>query len=131
MALGALPLRDEVEHVDLRKKTESACIKSRLRVHMQAHELDKKAMQERMRMLKQHRMRSRDEKYAGRAGPPDYAEVEAEAEGAEPIEAAEVKIEVAESVGGWDMVDGEEDVHSPRSCHPPCTSRTRARCTVS
>ena len=131
MALGALPLRDEVEHVDLRKKTESACIKSRLRVHMQAHELDKKAMRERIRMMKQDRMRSRDEKYAGRAGPPDCAEVPAAEEAAAATVELAPECERAESVGDWDVVGADEHLRSPLSCRPPCTSRTRARCTVS
>ena len=46
---------------------------------MQTHEIDKKAAHERLRMLKQHRMRSRDEKQAGRAGPPDVVREPAEA----------------------------------------------------
>ena len=37
---------------------------------MQPHEMDKKAMHERMRVLKQDRARNRAEKYAGRAGLP-------------------------------------------------------------
>ena len=90
------------------------------------------------KVSQRERTRSRDEKYAGWSGPPDCAEVEAEAE-----EQAEVEIvvdraaefgwgcEKEESVGDWDIVGGGEHLHSPRSCHPPCTSRTPARCTVS
>ena len=90
------------------------------------------------------RTRCRDEKYAGRAGPPDCVEVEAEAEVEAEVEAeaeTEVRVEHVselgwgcdreESVGGWDIVAGDEHLHSPRSCHPLCTSHTRARCTVS
>ena len=80
------------------------------------------------RALQKERARCRDEKYAGRAGPPDCAEVEAEAEA--EIE-KEVNVEVEGSVGDWDMVGGDEHVRSPRSCHPPCTSHRLARCTVS
>ena len=91
------------------------------------------------RVLQRDRTRWRDEKYAGRAGPPDCVEVEAaEAESGEEAEAgAEMETEVErrterdESVGGWDIVGGDEDLHSPGSCHPPYTCRTRARCTVS
>ena len=92
------------------------------------------------------RTRCRDEKYAGRTGPPDCVEVEAEAEvEAETEVEAEAQdaivcenalkggwgCEREESVGGWDIVGGDEHLHSPRSCHPPYTSHTRARCTVS
>jgi hypothetical protein len=85
------------------------------------------------KVLQRERARCRDEKYAGQAGPPDCAEVEAEAEaeGVETVQAVEVKVEKEESVGGWDMVGGDDHLHSPRSCHLPCTSHTRARCTVS
>ncbi len=40
-------------------------MKAWARARMQTHEIDKKAMHERMRMLKQGRARSRDAKYAG------------------------------------------------------------------
>ena len=94
------------------------------------------------KVLQKERARCRDEKHAGRAGPPDCAEAEAEVEietekGAEAeaeveIETEkEVKGEVEGSVGDWDMVGGDEHVRSPRSCHPPCTSHRLARCTVS
>jgi len=90
------------------------------------------------KVSQRERTRSRDEKSAGLAGPPDCEEVEAEAE----TEAeTEVRVELVselgwgcekeESVGGWDIVAGDEHLHSPRSCHPPCTSHTPARCTVS
>ena len=82
------------------------------------------------KVLQRERARCRDEKYAGRAGPPDCAEVEAEAEIGTEKE-AEVKVDVEGSVGDWDMVGGDEHVRSPRSCHPPCTSHRLARCTVS
>ena len=82
------------------------------------------------KVLQRERARCRDEKYAGRAGPPDCAEVEEEAEIGTEKE-AEVKVEVEGSVGDWDMVGGDEHVRSPRSCHPPCTSHRLARCTVS
>ena len=133
MALGALPLRDEVEHVDLRKKTESACIKAGLRVRMQTHDIDKKAMQERMRMLKQHRTRSRDEKYAGRAGPPDCEEIQCETDTAPAVVQPQVKTRQKreDSMAEWDIVGADEHLHSPRSSHPPCTCHTQARCTVS
>ena len=86
------------------------------------------------RALQKERARCRDEKYAGRAGPPDCAEVEAgvETEIETEIETEEeVKVEVEGSVGDWDMVAGEEHLHNPGSCHPPCTSHRLARCTVS
>ena len=91
------------------------------------------------RVTKSERTRCRDQKYAGRAGPPDCVEVEAETQaecGAEK-EADIVGTEVEkgnekdESVGGWDIVGGEEHLHSPDSSHPPCTSHRLARCTVS
>jgi hypothetical protein len=91
------------------------------------------------RVTKSARTRCRDEKYAGRAGPPDCVEVEAGtqaecgAEKEEDIVGTEVEKgnEKDESVGGWDIVGGEEHLHSPDSCHPPCTSHRLARCTVS
>ena len=88
------------------------------------------------KVSQRERTRSRDEKYAGRAGPPDCAEVEAEAwedteVAGEHASALAGACEREESVGGWDIVGGDEHLHSPRSCHPPCTSHTRARCTVS
>jgi hypothetical protein len=91
------------------------------------------------RAMKSDRTRCRDEKYAGRAGPLDCVEVEAETH-AECVEEKETDVvetemdrgtERDESVGGWDMVAGEEHLHSPDSSHPPCTYRTLARCTVS
>ena len=102
---------------------------------MQTHEMDKRAMRERMRILKQARMRSRDEKYAGRAGPPDVqepAEAVVSSEAAGDIECRVVGARRSEaSSAGWDMVGRDEHLHSPRSCPPPCTSHRRARCTVS
>ena len=102
---------------------------------MQPHDMDKRAMQERMRMLKQGRTQSRDEKYAGRAGPPDVQEP------AEAVLASEaagdsgwrvVGARFSDSSGAeWDMVGRDEHLHSPPSSRPPCTSRTRALCTVS
>ena len=102
---------------------------------MQPHEMDKKAAQERMRMLKQDRARSRAEKYAGRSGPPDVQEP------AEAVLQADVQTDARErgwsvvcargSDASWDMVGRDEHLHSPRSSRPPCTSRTRALCTVS
>ena len=85
------------------------------------------------RALQQERARCRDEKYAGRAGPPDCEDgTEAGAEAEAEIETEkEVNVEVEGSVGDWDMVGGDEHVRSPRSCHPPCTSHRLARCTVS
>jgi hypothetical protein len=102
---------------------------------MQTHEMDKRAMRERMRMLKQHRMRSRDEKYAGRAGPPDVqepAEAVLQTEAASETECSVVRARRSEaSTDEWDVVGRDEHLHSPPSCRPPCTSHTRARCTVS
>ena len=102
---------------------------------MQPHDMDKRAMQERMRMLKQGRTQSRDEKYAGRAGPPDVQEP------AEAVLASEAAGETGwrvvgkrgsdASTGGWDMVGRDEHLHSPPSSRPPYTSHTRALCTVS
>ena len=90
------------------------------------------------RAVKSERTRCRDEKYAGRAGPPDCVEVQAEAETEAQDEVASESVlecgwgcEREESVGEWDIVAGDEDSHNPGSCHPPCTSHTRARCTVS
>ena len=88
------------------------------------------------RAAKRERARCRDDKYAGRAGPPDCEEVGA---GLSPDEAADAcaetetltrECEKEESVGDWDMVAGG-DLHSPGSCPPPCTSHRLARCTVS
>ena len=90
------------------------------------------------RALQKEWTRCRDEKYAGRAGPPDCAEVEAgtHAESVEKeADVVEREVETGaerdESVGGWDIVGGEEHLHSPGSCPPPCTSHRLARCTVS
>jgi hypothetical protein len=131
--LGALPLRDEVEHVHLQEKTESACIKAWSGWHMQTHDIDKRAMHERIRMLKQGRARSRDEKYTDSARPPDVQEP------AEAVLQDEAARERGWSVVGkrgsdasdWDMVGRDEHLHSPPSSRPPCTSHTRALCTVS
>ena len=84
------------------------------------------------RQVQRERMRRRDDKRAGRAGPPDAGEVPAAAwAAAEEASQVSEQAEEAGSVGGWDMVDGEGDVRSPGSCHPPCISHTRARCSVS
>ena len=100
--------------------------------------LDKQAMHERhrhaKRAVKKDRTQSRDDKYAGRAGPPDCAEVDCagETEAGEAVDVAEAEVnEREDSVAGWDIVGGDEHLHSPGSFPPPCTSRTRARCTVS
>ena len=104
---------------------------------MQRHEMDKKASQERTRMLKQGRMQSRDEKYAGRAGPPDVEEPAAVVQAVVQTEARERGWSVVckrgsdASAADWDMVGRDEHLHSPPSSRPPCTSRTPARCTVS
>ena len=96
----------------------------------------KQAMQQKHwdaeRKVQRERMRRRDDKRAGLAGPPDAGVMQAAA-WVQIEEAAHVPAEAeeTESVGGWDMVDGEGDVRSPGSCHPPCISHTRARCTVS
>ncbi len=137
VALGALPLRDEVEHVDLREKIES---RNRISgggasewVHMLCW--DKKVMHERHRhaeiALKRGRTQRRDEKYAGRAGPPDCAEAEAEAGPEAAADTLPRECEREESVGDWDVVGADEHLRSPRSCRPPCISHTQARCTVS
>ena len=105
-------------------------------------DMDKKAQQEkeeRMRMLKQQRARSRDEKYAGHAGPPDVQEPAAVVQAAVVVqtEARERGWSVVCKRGSdasgadWDMVGRDEHLHSPPSSRPPCTSRTQARCTVS
>ena len=102
---------------------------------MQTHEIDKKAAHERLRLLKQERARCRDEKQAGRAGPPDVQEP-AEAV-LQPEAASEAGWSVVCKRGSdashaeWDMVGRDEHLHSPQSCRPPCTARTRALCTVS
>ena len=103
---------------------------------MYSAHFSKQAVQQRHwdaeRQVQRERMRRRDDKRAGRAGPPDAGEVQAAAWVEEAEQAGEaVQAEETESVGGWDMVDGEGDVHSPGSCRPPCISHTRARCTVS
>ena len=102
--------------------------------HMQPHDMDKRAMQERMRMLKQGRTQSRDEKYAGRAGPPDVqepAEAVVQTDARERGWSVVCKRGSDASAAEWDMVGRDEHLHSPRSSRPPCTSRTRALCTVS
>lgn len=90
------------------------------------------------RAVKSERTRCRDEKHAGRAGPPDCADVESETETKTQDEVVRESVlecgwgcEREESVGEWDIVAGDEHLHNPGSCHPPCTSHTRARCTVS
>ena len=103
---------------------------------MQTHEIDKKAAQERLRLLKQGRMRSRDEKQAGRAGPPDVVQEPAEAVlQSEPANERGWSVVGARrsdaSTGDWDMVGRDEHLHSPGSSRPPCTARTQALCTVS
>jgi hypothetical protein len=99
---------------------------------MQAHDMDKRAAQERMRMLKQGRTQSRDEKYADRAGPPDVQEPAAAVLQSEAgRERAWSVVAARGSDSSWDMVGRDEHLHSPRSCRPPCTSRTQALCTVS
>ena len=96
---------------------------------------DKKVMHEKRRhaqgVLKRGRTQRRDEKYAGRAGPPDCAEVPAADEAAAATVELAPECEREESVGDWDVVGADEHSRSPLSCRPPCTSRTRARCTVS
>ena len=87
-------------------------------------------------VLKRGRTRRRDDKYAGRAGPPDCAGEEAGREtevGGGSVSVSEWAGECAseESVGDWDVVGADEHLHSPQSCRPPCISHTRARCTVS
>ncbi len=84
------------------------------------------------RQVQRERMRRRDDKRAGRAGPPDVGGVGVGVVNAQAAQ-AEAEADEAESVGGlhgWDMLDGE-DVRSPGSCRPPCISRTPARCSVS
>jgi hypothetical protein len=99
---------------------------------MQTHDIDKRAMHERMRMLKQGRMRSRDEKYAGQAGPADVQEpAEAVVESEAARERGWSVVCARGSDASWDMVGRDEHLHSPPSSRPPCTSRTRALCTVS
>ena len=125
------------------KKKQSQRLSGGIGARMQAHELDKKAMLERMRMLKQDRARSRDEKYAGRAGPADVQEPAPAVLPAQPQPAQSPTAQSKErrwsvvckrgsdaSIGDWHMV-GRDDLHSPHSCRPPCTSHTPARCTVS
>jgi len=97
-------------------------------------DMDKKALrekEERMRMLKQQRARSRDEKYAGHAGPPDVQEPAA----VQAVVQTEARVVCKRgsdaSAADWDMVGADEHLHSPPSSRPPCTSRTPARCTVS
>jgi hypothetical protein len=101
-------------------------------------DMDKKAQQEkeeRMRMLKQQRARSRDEKYAGHAGPPDVQEPAAVVQAVVQTDARErgwsVVCKRGSDASDWDMVGRDEHLHSPPSSRPPCTSRTRALCTVS
>jgi hypothetical protein len=101
---------------------------------------DKKVQHEQHRhaksALQRERARRRDEKYAGRAGPPD---VQAPAEAVlapEPDEspapaALGAAARSSAGIGDWQMVGRDEHSHSPGSCRPPCTSRTPARCTVS
>ena len=103
---------------------------------MYSAHFSKQAMQQKHwdaeRQVQWERMRRRDNTRAGRAGPPDAGGVAAAAwaPGEEAAQAG-AEAEEAGSVGGWDMVDGEGDVRSPGSCHPPCISHTRARCSVS
>ena len=105
---------------------------------MQTHDIDKRAMHERMRMLKQDRARNRADKYAGRAGPPDVQEVVEVVQAVVLAEATDeggwrVVCKRGSDASGadWDMVGRDEHLHSPPSSRPPCTSRTQARCTVS
>ena len=116
------------------KKVESACIyERRAGAHMHGLGLDKHRHAK--RVAKRERTRCRDEKYAGRAGPPDCEEVEGGFSSDEATDACAEALprecEREESVGDWDMVGGEEHLHNPGSCPPPCTSHRLARCTVS
>ena len=102
---------------------------------MQTHDIDRRAMHERMKMLKQDRARSRAEKYAGRAGPPDVQEAAEVVQAVVQTDARErgwsVVCKRGSDASDWDMVGRDEHLHSPPSSRPPCTSRTRALCTVS
>ncbi len=99
---------------------------------MQPHDMDKRAMHERMRMLKQDRARSRAEKYAGRTGPADVQEpAEAVVESDAARERGWSVVCARGSDASWDMVGRDEHLHSPGSSRPPCTARTRDLCTVS
>ncbi len=99
------------------------------------HEMDGKAMREARRVLRQDRMRCRDEKYAGCAGPPDVQEPAEVVQAVVQTDARErgwsVVCKRGSDASDWDMVGRDEHLHSPPSCRPPCTSRTRALCTVS
>jgi hypothetical protein len=86
------------------------------------------------RQVSTYRARCRDDKYAGRAGPPDCCEVlvvDVDDDLPDDVPVLQGVCEADDSVCGWDVVEKEQDLHSPRSCHPPCTSHTQARCTVS
>jgi hypothetical protein len=102
---------------------------------MQPQEMDSKAMREARRVLRQDRMRCRDEKYAGRAGPPDVQEAAEVVQAVVQTDARErgwsVVCKRGSDASDWDMVGRDEHLHSPPSSRPPCTSRTRALCTVS
>ena len=102
---------------------------------MQTMKTDSEARREARRVLRQDRMRCRDEKYAGRAGPPDVLEAAEALEAVLQSEAARERgwsvVAARGSDSSWDMVGRDEHLHSPRSCRPPCTARTRALCTVS
>ena len=104
---------------------------------MQAFWVDKRVTHEHhkhaQRVRDAKRTQSRDDKYAGRAGPPDCEEIKCETETAPAEVQAHVKTRKKreDSMVDWDIVGRDEHVHSPPSCRPPCTSRTPARCTVS
>lgn len=81
--------------------------------------------------LQRDRGRRRDEKRAGRAGPPDCAEVP-EAIYAETSACACLDVEARagaperETGGDWDVI-GQDDIASVDACQRPCITR----CTVS
>ena len=106
------------------KKTESAY---RARASSDAHMacIEKEAVQAQRhrdkRVLQRDRARRRDEKRAGRAGPPDCSEVPGPREEHTLVIACEEPPE-REAGEDWDVV-GQDDITSAEACERPGISR--------
>ena len=110
------------------KKTESA-YRARASSDAQMACIEKEAVQAQRhrakRVLQRDRARRRDEKRAGRAGPPDCAEVPGPPE-MHSLVIAHVEPPEREAVGDWDVI-GQDDIVSADACQRPFITR----CTVS
>jgi uncharacterized membrane protein len=84
------------------------------------------ARQMNRRVLQRDRARRRDEKYDGRAGPPDCAEVPEAVERCVCVETVTCGSQEQEMVGDWDVI-GKDEIARVEEC-PRLSS---SRCTVS